>query len=88
MTTRNRGHRRGGALGRWKGWGLGPPPGPVPAARMPSKGQPMTGKQASFLEHLCEKTGEPFNPKWTKAQASDRIDALKHELRQAKGRRA
>ena len=46
----------------------------------------MTARQAGYLEHLCDKANAPFNPRWTKAQASDRIDALKLELRRPYGR--
>ena len=38
--------------------------------------EPMTGAQASYLKTLCEETGEDFDEKLTKAQASERIDAL------------
>lgn len=37
----------------------------------------MTGTQASYLQTLCEEAGEEFDPKLTKADASQRIDALK-----------
>jgi hypothetical protein len=42
---------------------------------------PMTGAQASYLTTLCEEAGEelPSN-RMTKAQASQRIDALKATL--------
>ncbi|KIN70533.1 DUF3072 domain containing protein [Sulfitobacter noctilucae] len=36
----------------------------------------MTGAQASYLKTLCEQTGEEFDDTLTKAQASERIDAL------------
>jgi hypothetical protein len=36
----------------------------------------MTGAQASYLKTLSEEAGEAFDPKLTKAQASQRIDAL------------
>lgn len=86
MRARNRGHRRGGQNGRWRGWrGLGPE-APATGSRMPRKSQPMTAKQASFLEQLCEQAGEPFNPRWSKVQASERIDALKRQLRKVQGR--
>ena len=39
--------------------------------------EPMTGAQASYLRTLCEETGEEFDPGLTKAEASQRIDALK-----------
>jgi uncharacterized damage-inducible protein DinB len=38
--------------------------------------EPMTGPQASYLQTLCREAGEEFDPKLTKAQASERIDAL------------
>ena len=38
--------------------------------------EPMTGAQASYLKTLCEEAGEEFDPGLTKAQASERIDAL------------
>ena len=37
---------------------------------------PMTGAQASYLTTLSEEAGEPFDPDLTKAEASQRIDAL------------
>ncbi|WP_241665577.1 DUF3072 domain-containing protein [Teichococcus oryzae] len=36
----------------------------------------MTGAQASYLQTLCEEAGEEFDPSLTKAEASQRIDAL------------
>ena len=39
--------------------------------------EPMTGAQASYLKTLCEETGEVFDDKLTKAQASERIDKLR-----------
>ncbi len=38
--------------------------------------EPMTGAQASYLRTLCEETDEQFDPGLTKAEASERIDAL------------
>jgi hypothetical protein len=38
--------------------------------------EPMTGPQASYLQTLCQEAGERFDPDLTKAQASERIDAL------------
>ena len=38
--------------------------------------EPMTGAQASYLQTLSEEAGEEFDPNLTKAQASERIDAL------------
>ena len=42
-------------------------------------GEPMTGAQASYLQTLSEEAGEEFDPKLTKAQASERIDALQEK---------
>lgn len=39
--------------------------------------EPMTGAQASYLKTLCEETGEDFDDRLTKAQASERIDELR-----------
>jgi hypothetical protein len=39
--------------------------------------EPMTAAQASYLRTLSEETGEPFEEGLTKAQASERIDALR-----------
>jgi hypothetical protein len=39
--------------------------------------EPMTGAQSSYLQTLCEETGEPFDENLTKAQASKLIDELK-----------
>jgi hypothetical protein len=36
----------------------------------------MTGAQASYLKTLSEEAGEEFDPGLTKAEASQRIDAL------------
>ena len=36
----------------------------------------MTGAQKSYLMTLCEEAGETFDPSLTKAEASERIDAL------------
>ena len=38
--------------------------------------EPMTGAQASYLQTLSEEAGEAFDRGLTKAQASERIDAL------------
>ena len=38
--------------------------------------EPMTGAQASYLQTLSEEAGEDFDEKLSKAQASERIDAL------------
>jgi len=39
--------------------------------------EPMTEAQASYLRTLAEETGEPYDDKLTKAQASARIDELR-----------
>ena len=36
--------------------------------------EPMTGAQGSYLKTLCEETGETFNDKLTKGDASKMID--------------
>jgi hypothetical protein len=38
----------------------------------------MTDAQASYLKTLCEEADEEFDPTLTKAEASKRIDALRH----------
>jgi hypothetical protein len=38
--------------------------------------EPMTGAQASYLQTLSEEAGEEFDPKLSKAEASERIDQL------------
>ena len=51
------------------------------AAKDPSQwvtgDEPMTGAQASYLKTLCEQHGEEFHDGLTKAEASERIKALK-----------
>lgn len=43
--------------------------------------EPMTGAQASYLTTLSEEAGEALPPEdLTKAEASQRIDALKEQL--------
>jgi hypothetical protein len=44
-------------------------------------GEPMTGAQASYLKTLSEEAKEPeaFEPDLGKAEASKRIDALRHK---------
>lgn len=44
-------------------------------------GEPMTGAQASYLKTLSEEAKEPeaFDPDLDKADASKRIDALRHK---------
>ncbi|HEX2253757.1 MAG TPA: DUF3072 domain-containing protein [Thermoanaerobaculia bacterium] len=39
----------------------------------------MTGAQASYLETLSQEAGEEFDPHLTKAEASKRIDELRHK---------
>ena len=39
----------------------------------------MTGPQASYLRTLSQEAGEPFDPDLSKAEASQRIDALQKE---------
>ncbi len=41
--------------------------------------EPMTGAQASYLKTLSEEAGEEFDDGLTKAEASERIDALQEE---------
>ncbi len=41
--------------------------------------EPMTGAQASYLKTLCEEVGEEFDDGLTKAEASERIDALQEK---------
>jgi DUF3072 family protein len=39
--------------------------------------EPMTDAQRSYLETLCRETGEEFDDRLSKAEASKRIDALR-----------
>lgn len=39
----------------------------------------MTPAQASYLQTLCTEAGEAFEPDLTKAEASKRIDELRHK---------
>jgi len=39
--------------------------------------EPMTAAQRSYLETLCNDTGETLDPNLTKAEASKRIDELR-----------
>ncbi len=48
-------------------------------------GEPMTGAQASYLKTLCEETGEQFDEKLSKADASKLIDELKSRSPRLKG---
>ncbi|MEQ6249918.1 DUF3072 domain-containing protein [Sulfitobacter sp. HNIBRBA3233] len=41
--------------------------------------EPMTGAQASYLKTLCEKTGADYVDGLTKAEASDKIEALQEQ---------
>jgi hypothetical protein len=41
--------------------------------------EPMTGARASYLQTLSEEAGEPVVDSFTKAQASERIDALQEK---------
>ncbi|WPY94548.1 DUF3072 domain-containing protein [Limimaricola variabilis] len=41
--------------------------------------EPMIGAQASYLKTLCEEVGEEFEDSLTKAEASERIDALQEK---------
>ena len=41
--------------------------------------EPMTGAQRSYLKTLCEKAYEPMDETLTKAQASERIEALQQQ---------
>ncbi len=43
--------------------------------------EPMTGPQASYLKTLLQQAGreDDFDPGWTKAEASQHIDALQDE---------
>jgi hypothetical protein len=43
--------------------------------------EPMTGAQASYLQTLCEETGERFDPGLSKAAASELIDNLRDRAR-------
>ncbi|MFQ6549702.1 DUF3072 domain-containing protein [Aestuariibius sp. 2305UL40-4] len=45
----------------------------------------MTGAQASYLKTLCEEAGETFDPDLTKAEASERIDALQDKTGRGTG---
>ncbi len=47
--------------------------------------EPMTGAQASYLKTLCEETGEEFDEKLSKAEASKKIDELKARSPRLKG---
>jgi hypothetical protein len=42
--------------------------------------EPMTGAQRSYLKTLCEEAHEPMDESLTKAQASERIEALQQQM--------
>jgi hypothetical protein len=41
--------------------------------------EPMTAAQRSYMETLCQETGEEFDPSLSKAEASKRIDELREK---------
>lgn len=43
--------------------------------------EPMTGAQRSYLKTLCDEAHEPMDETLTKAQASERIEALQQQTR-------
>jgi len=47
--------------------------------------EPMTGPQASYLKTLAQEAGEDFNEGLSKAQASERIDALQAKTGRGQG---
>ena len=47
-------------------------------------GEPMTGAQASYLKTLSEEAHEEFDDGLTKAEASEKIDALQEETGRGK----
>ena len=63
--------------------------GPGNAAKEPEAwvtgDEPMTAAQASYLQTLCEETGEEMDPNLSKAEASKRIDELKKRDPRLKG---
>lgn len=46
--------------------------------------EPMTGAQASYLKTLSEEAGEAFDANLSKAEASNRIDALQQKTGRGK----
>ncbi len=64
-----------------------PPGNPPPAALNPEKDpddwttgdEVMTGPQRSYLQTLCREAGEEFDGSLTKAEASKKIDELRHK---------
>jgi uncharacterized damage-inducible protein DinB len=49
--------------------------------------EPMTDARASYLRTLSDEVGEPFDGSLTKAQASERIDALRARDPRLQGQR-
>ncbi len=47
--------------------------------------EPMTGAQRSYLKTLCEEAQEPMDESLTKAQASERIEALQQRTGRGAG---
>lgn len=47
--------------------------------------EPMTGPQASYLKTLAQEAGEDFDEGLSKAQASERIDALQAKTGRGQG---
>src|SRR5688572_10671629 len=47
--------------------------------------EPMTGAQRSYLQTLCQEAGEPMDETLTKAQASERIEALQRRTGRGAG---
>jgi Protein of unknown function (DUF3072) len=47
--------------------------------------EPMTGAQRSYLKRLCEEAQEPMAESLTKAQASERIEALQQQTGRGAG---
>jgi DUF3072 family protein len=64
-----------------------PPGNPPPASLNPQKDpdnwttgdEVMTGPQRSYLQTLCREAGEEFDDRLTKAEASKKIDELRHK---------
>ncbi len=46
--------------------------------------EPMTGPQRSYLQTLCREAKEEFNEKWTKAEASKKINELQDKTGRGK----
>jgi hypothetical protein len=47
--------------------------------------EPMTGAQRSYLQTLCQEANEPMDESLTKAQASERIEALQQKTGRGTG---